>query len=246
LRVAKSDAKITERTRLADLPVEDARKFYQHIDRKRRLRSALPCLRCCWRRPMRRRQLIGFLVGSALPRLPAAKAQPRRSVHRLGVLMATRANDTEGRAYAAALMQGLAAAGWQEGGNLRIDWRWADADPALFQRSAAELVAPDPDVIVAFTSPAVAALRRETNTIPIVFTVVPDPVGQGFVKSLAHPGGNITGFSAYNPPIAGKWLQMLTEIRPLIARVAVLYNPPTAPFAGPMLGTISRRPRPSP
>jgi putative ABC transport system substrate-binding protein len=137
-----------------------------------------------------------------------------------------------------ALVQGLGALGWKEGGNLRIDWRWASGDAALFERYARELVSLGPDVIVAHTSPSVAALRRETSTIPIVFTGVVDPVGQGFVESLARPGGTITGFSAYDPPMAGKWLGMLTQISPPVARVAVLYNPATAPYAGLMLRVI--------
>ena len=111
-------------------------------------------------------------------------------------------------------------------------------DPALFQRYASELVAHSPDVLVAFSSPSVEAMRRETTTIPMVFTVVSDPIGQGFVASLAHPGGNITGFSAYDPPMAGKWLQMLTQITPPVANVVVLYNPATAPYAGLMLHAI--------
>ena len=126
-------------------------------------------------------------------------------MRRLGVLMGLRASDP-GAARAAALVQGLGALNWHEGGNLRIDWRWAGGDPALFERYAAELVALGPEVLVAHGSPSVAALRRQTSTIPIVFVNVTDPVGQGFVASLARPGGNITGFSNYDPPMAGKWL----------------------------------------
>ncbi|HEY8873607.1 MAG TPA: ABC transporter substrate-binding protein [Stellaceae bacterium] len=156
---------------------------------------------------------------------------------RLGALMVD-ANGPLGQERAAALVQGLGAHNWHEGGNLRIDWRWGGGDPALFPRYAAELVALGPEILLAHGSPSVAALRRETSTIPIVFTGVVDPVGQGFVESLARPGGTITGFSAYDPPMAGKWLGMLTQISPPVARVAVLYNPATAPYAGLMLRVI--------
>jgi putative ABC transport system substrate-binding protein len=136
------------------------------------------------------------------------------------------------------LLQGLSALGWHEGDNLHIDWRWAGGDPALFERHAAELVALAPDLIVCAASPAVAALRRHTATIPIIFAVVVEPIVQGFVASLARPGGNITGFSAYDPPMAGKWLEMLTQLNPPVAHVAVLHNPATTPYASSMLGTI--------
>jgi len=125
-----------------------------------------------------------------------------------------------------------------EGTNLRIDWRWAGSDAALYERYAAELVALGPDVLLCQGSPSVVALRRQTSTIPIVFVTVGDPVGQGFVASLARPGGTITGFSNYDPPMAGKWLGMLTQITPPVARVAILYNPATLTLAGPMLRTI--------
>jgi putative tryptophan/tyrosine transport system substrate-binding protein len=132
-------------------------------------------------------------------------------MRRLGALIVD-ANGPLGQSRAAALVQGLGALNWHEGSNLRIDWRWAGGDPALFARYAAELVALGPEVLVAHGSPSVAALRRETSTIPIVFTGVVDPVGQGFVASLARPGGTITGFSAYDPPMAGKWLGMVKPL----------------------------------
>lgn len=108
--------------------------------------------------------------------------------------------------------------------------RWPGGDTALYQSNATELVALGPDVLVTFGSPPVEALRRQTSTIPIIFTVVPDPIGHGFVESLARPGGNITGFPNYDPPMATKWLGMLTRISPPVARVAILYNPATAPY----------------
>jgi putative ABC transport system substrate-binding protein len=138
------------------------------------------------------------------------------------------------------LTRGLQALGRQEGTNLRIDWRWTGGDPVLFDRYAAELVALGPDVLLAQASPSVVALRRNTGTIPIVFTMVSDPVGQGFVENLARPGGNITGFSDFNALMAGKWLGMLAQVSPPVARVAVLYNPATAPYAGLMMQAINQ------
>jgi putative tryptophan/tyrosine transport system substrate-binding protein len=187
---------------------------------------------------MRRRNFVALAAGAVIAWPLAAQAQPQGGMRRLGVLISLRANDPESQAYAAALAQGLGALGWKEGGNLRIDWRWAGGDPTLIERYAAELVALGPDAIVVFSSACLEALRRQTSTVPLVFTVVSDPVGQGFVASLAHPGGNITGFSAYDPPMASKWLQMLTEIAPPVAHVAVLSNPATAPYAGLMLHAI--------
>ena len=133
------------------------------------------------------------------------------------------------------MKQTLAALGWREGANLHIDWRDGGSDLALIGRFADEMVAAAPDVLLAIGTPCVEELRRRTGTIPIVFAVVTDPVGQGFVASLAHPGGNITGFTDYEGPMAGKWLEMLTQITPPAAHVAVLYNPATAPFADLML-----------
>lgn len=140
--------------------------------------------------------------------------------------------------YAASLIKGLGALGWREGENLRLDWRWTGGDPAPFDRYAAELVTLDPSVLLAQSSPSVLALRRKTSRIPIVFTMVTDPVGQGFVENLAHPGGNVTGFSDFNALMAGKWLEMLAQVSPPVAHVAVLYNPVTAPYAGLMMSAI--------
>jgi len=178
---------------------------------------------------MKRRNFVMMIGGAAAGWPLAVQAQQRDGLRRLGVLMG-RANNPTSQTLTAALLQGLGALNWHEGGNLRIDWRWAGGDLALFERYAGELVALDPDVLVANGSKAVEALRRRTSTIPIIFVVVTDPVGQGFVESLAHPGGTITGFTDYDPPMAGKWLEMLTQITPHIERVAVLFNPETAPF----------------
>jgi putative ABC transport system substrate-binding protein len=190
---------------------------------------------------MRRREFIGLVVGASLgATLPrAAQAQPsRESVRRLGVLTVTAPNDPVSTGRATVLKQSLAALDWKEGSNLRIDWRDGSGDLALIERAADELIASAPDVLLAVGTPCVAELRRRTSTIPIVFAVVTDPIDQGFVASLSHPGGNVTGFTDYDGPMAGKWLEMLTQIAPSAAHVAVLYNPSTAPFAEIMLRAL--------
>ena len=187
---------------------------------------------------MKRREFIALIARAATAWPFAAHSQQQDRVRRLGVLMGNQSNDPVGKALAAALVQGLGALDWHGGDNLRIEWRWAGGDPALFQRYAAELVALSPDAILAQTSPAVVAIRRETKTIPVVFVTVTDPVGRGFVATLAHPGGNVTGFSDFDAPMAGKWMGMLTQIMPPVARLAVLFNPATAPQAGLMLRAI--------
>jgi putative tryptophan/tyrosine transport system substrate-binding protein len=188
-------------------------------------------------RHTRRREFISLLGGAAAAWPLAVRAQQRDRMRRLGVLMGS-PNDAVGQANATALVQGLGALGWQEGRNLHIALRWfGGIDLVLFERYVAEVFAFGPEVLVTGTA-QMAAVRRRTNTIPIVFTNVTDPIGQGFVERLAHPGGNITGFSNYDPPMAGKWLTMLTQITPPVSRVAVLYNPATAPFAGLLLRAI--------
>jgi putative ABC transport system substrate-binding protein len=180
----------------------------------------------------RRTVLAG--IAALLAQRPLMAQTPAR----LGVLMGNLADDPVGQTYVAALTRGLRALDWQEGAKLRIDWRWTGGDPALFDHYAAELIALGPDVLLAQASPSVVALRRNTGTIPIVFTMVSDPVGQGFVENLAHPGGNVTGFSDFNALMASKWLEMLTQVAPPVARVAVMYNPATTPYAGLMMRAI--------
>jgi putative ABC transport system substrate-binding protein len=143
-----------------------------------------------------------------------------------------------GQALATSWLQELDALGWRDGRNLEIEWRWAGGDDALYQRYAEELVTLGPELVVAVGTPSVEALRQQSRVIPIVFALITDPVGQGFVESLARPGGSITGFSNYEPAMAGKWLGMLTQIMPPVARVSVLYNPATAPFADTVLRAI--------
>jgi putative tryptophan/tyrosine transport system substrate-binding protein len=179
---------------------------------------------------MRRRGLIAVLGGAAAWPLVGHAQQPEQ-LRRLGVLMGFAENDPGTRAIVAAFTQSLRQLGWAEGENIRMDYRFAAGDPELFKTYAAELVGLSPDAILASNSPAVAALGKRTRTIPIVFVRVIDPVGQGFVQSLARPGGNITGFSLYDAPLMGKWLQLLKEVAPSVARVAVIFNPDTAPYA---------------
>jgi putative ABC transport system substrate-binding protein len=148
------------------------------------------------------------------------------------------ATDDEGQSRARSFSTGLERLGWLEGRNLRTEWRWTGGDSALYDRYATELVSLNPEVLVAAGSLSVNALRQRAKEIPIVFVNVTDPVGQGFAKSLARPGGNITGFSVYDPPMVGKWLEMLSQITPPLGRVAILFNPDT-PYAGLYLKAIN-------
>jgi putative ABC transport system substrate-binding protein len=181
-------------------------------------------------RSLRRRAFITVLAGAAAWPLAGHAQQPER-VRRVGVLMPFPENDTDTQALVTAFARALERFGWVEGKNIRIDYRFAAGDPTLFKTYAAELVGLSPDAILASTPPVVAAVRQQTRTIPIVFVFVVDPVGLGLVQSLARPGGNITGFSAYDAPIMGKWLQALKEVAPRVTRIAVIFNPDTAPYA---------------
>lgn len=187
--------------------------------------------------PVWRRALLAGTVATLLP--GPLGAQPRRAdVRRLGALMAGPAGDPLWKGFADIFTRTLSSLGWRAGDNLTIEWRWAGGEGALIERYASELVALAPDVIFCQTSPATAALLRATRTIPIVFARVTDPVAQGFVRSLASPGGNATGFADYDPPLAGKWLSMLTQLSPRVTRATALYNPATAPYAGMMLDAL--------
>src|SRR5215510_1180942 len=176
---------------------------------------------------MNRRELIALTGGTVAWSL-AARAQQSR---RIGVLMGLSQNDPEGQARIAAFRQGLQDLKWTEGSNIRVDIRWGMGDAAAVRANAAELVSLAPDVIVGSNTPPARALKQATQTIPIVFVGVSDPVGDGLVTSLSNPGGNITGFSSFDAVMAGKWLQILKEIVPSLARVAVMFNPDTAPHS---------------
>ena len=170
---------------------------------------------------MNRRTFIMLIGGAAMwPR--AARAQQREKMRRVGVLMNLAADDTEGSARVTALAQGLQELGWRDGRDVRIDYRWAAADAPSFHRHAQELLTLAPDVIIASATPSVVALQQATRTVPIVFVGVADPVGAGLVESLAHPGGNTTGFSIFEYSISGKWLELLKEIAPRVRRAAVI------------------------
>ena len=170
---------------------------------------------------MRRREVITLLGGAAAWPLAARAQQPER-VRRIGVLMNIASDDAEAQARLAAFHQGLQQLGWTVGNNVRIDYRWGGADAERFRRGAAELVALAPDVILASATPSVQALQQATRTVPVVFAQVSDPVGMGFVESLARPGGNITGFTPSEFGFGAKWLELLKEIAPRVTRVAVL------------------------
>src|SRR3974390_3134556 len=180
---------------------------------------------------MRRREFIPLLSGATTTWALAGRAQKAERVRRIGVLMGRSANDSEGQAFVAAFLQGLQELGWSGGHNVIVDIRWSADSNADARKYAAELVALAPDVILAQGSSPVASLLEVTSTVPIVFTNVADPVGAGYVDSLARPGGNITGFAPFEYSMSGKWLQLLKEIAPGVTRVAVFRDPSVA--AGP-------------
>jgi len=179
---------------------------------------------------MRRRAFIAGLGGAAAwPVL--ASAQPPGSMKRIAILMGIAENDSESQARVAAFQQGLRELNWLEGRNARIDIRWGAGDPLRTKTYAKELVDLAPDVILATNTPTARALKQATETIPIVFAGLSDPIADGIVASLSKPDGNITGFTSFNAAISGKWLQLLKEISPGIERIVVIYNPDTAPHA---------------
>jgi putative ABC transport system substrate-binding protein len=182
---------------------------------------------------LRRREFIS-LLGSAAAAWPlAARAEQPGGMRRIGVLMASAADDSENQARMAAFLQGLAQLGWTDGRNVRIDARWATTNADDLRRHAAELAALAPDVLVAATGTAtLAPLLQATRTVPIVFVTVIDPVGAGFVASLARPGGNATGFTMLEYGLSGKWLELLKEIAPRMTRAAVLRDPAIASGIG--------------
>src|SRR5262245_48080561 len=180
---------------------------------------------------MRRREFITLLSGVAIAWPLAARAQQPDLTRRIGVLVGFAESDREGQAFVAAFREGLRKRGWAEGRNIQIEYRWTALDKELMQRFAKELVALQPDLILTQSTPATAELLQQTRTIPIVFGLLADPIGSGFVTSFARPGGNVTGFVTMQPTMAGKWLELLKEIAPRVARVAMVFNPATAPYA---------------
>jgi putative tryptophan/tyrosine transport system substrate-binding protein len=185
---------------------------------------------------MQRRKFIAAIVNTiaAAPAfgLRLASAQQAEKVSRVGVLMGLSESNPEHRNLLAASLEELARLGWVDGRTARIEQRWTDGDLKRASAFARELVAAQPDVILASPTPVTAALHRETTTVPIVFATVSDPIGAGFVAGLPHPGGNITGFTHVDPALGGKWLGLLKEIAPGIKRAGIMFNPDTAPAAG--------------
>jgi putative ABC transport system substrate-binding protein len=175
---------------------------------------------------MRRREFI-TIAGSAAAWPLAARGQS--SMRRVGVLLGLPQGDSESERWKAALVDGLSSLGWKPDSNVVLDFRWGSSDAEQMQKAAKELVGLHPDIIQVTTTPATAAILRETRTIPVVFSIVSDPVGAGFVQGLPHPGGNATGFINIEGSVGGKWLGLLKDIEPQTAQVLVLFNPKTAP-----------------
>ena len=179
---------------------------------------------------LKRREFITLLGGAAAAWPAVARAQQPEQIRRIGVLMGYAESDPAVQSYLAAFRGALAKLGWTDGSNLRIELRWGAADPDRIKTFAKELVDLRPDAILGVTTPVINALARETRTIPIVFAAVADPIGSGIFASLAHPGGNITGFTTLDSALGGKWVGLLKEIAPHTVRAALLVNPTTAPL----------------
>jgi len=183
---------------------------------------------------MKRREFITFLGGAATASSVswplAAPAQQQSRMRRIGVLMAYAEDDLEAQAWIRTLLQGLKEHGWIDGSTARFDYRWATGNLKPMGSYAAELMALNPDLIVAAATPALEAVWRETRSVPIVFVNVADPIGQGFVAGMAQPGGNVTGFTSFEFSMGGKWVEVLKEISPSLVRSLIIYNPATAPY----------------
>jgi putative tryptophan/tyrosine transport system substrate-binding protein len=187
---------------------------------------------------MRRREFITVVSGVAVCWPLVARAQQPVSMRRVGVLSSLAETDVEAQAWDAAFRKRLAELGWVDGRSVHIDYRWGAGSVDRMRLFARELVQLNPDALVTISTPATAALQAETRTIPIVFAWVSDPVGSGFVSSLAHPGGNMTGFLNIETSVIGKWLSLMSEIAPQVSRIGFLFNPETAPFARYYLDTF--------
>jgi putative ABC transport system substrate-binding protein len=181
---------------------------------------------------MRRREVIQLIAGAAASWPLTARAQQRDEIRRIGVIVNVAADDPEALASVAAFKQSMQQLGWREGRNLQIDFRGTAGDPERMQAFAKELIALKPHLILTRSTPVTAALLRQTRSIPVVFTVVSDPVGDRFVESLARPGGNATGFTNVESTLTGKWLELLKEVAPRLKRVAFIFNPKLSPVGG--------------
>ena len=185
-----------------------------------------------------RRELLVALGGAVAAWPLAARAQQAERIRRIGVLMAVAESDADVRSGVALFQQSLQEFGWKDGRNIRIDYRWGDADADRIQALAKELVGLQPDVLVAHSTPSAKGLLQATRSVPIVFLTVTDPLGQGLVASLSHPGGNITGFSVFEFSLGTKWVEVLKQIAPGTRRVTAIFNPETAPYYGMYLRSI--------
>jgi putative ABC transport system substrate-binding protein len=186
---------------------------------------------------LQRREFISLLGGVAAGWPLIARAQQGERVRRIGIMLPATADDERFQTFVGAFLQELQSSGWSIGRNVRIDTRWATADAAAIRKHAAELVALTPDVILTFGASTVGPLLQVTRTLPIVFAVASDPVGNGFVDSLGRPGGNATGFMSFEYTMAGKWLELLKQIAPSVTRVAVLRDPDN-PSGNALFGVI--------
>jgi putative tryptophan/tyrosine transport system substrate-binding protein len=192
---------------------------------------------------MRRRAFIAMLAGAAAAWPLAARAQQADRMRRIGVLTVVDRSDPEAKTWVTALEQRLHQLGWEQGRNVRIDYRWAGGDEQRLATYAAELVAAAPDVLFSAGTPSLTALSWQTRSLPIVFVQVPDPVKLGFAASLARPGGNITGFTTYEYSMGGKWVELLKDTAPRTIRLAVIVDPanPSHPQYVQELGRARRR-----
>ena len=191
---------------------------------------------------MKRREFIALVGGGAMAWPLASRGQQGERVRRIGVLASLPESEAAGMPISAFLKR-LEERGWFDGRNITLEYRYTKGQPDLIRKYAAELIALGPDVIVSSSAPNVVALQKGTSTIPIVFIYVSDPVAMGVVKEMARPGGNITGFAAFEPSLSTKWLELLKEIAPSVSRAAIIYNPNTAPnspsFVGPARNAAS-------
>ena len=194
---------------------------------------------------MRRREFIKVIAASAAAWPLAARAQSNR-MRRVSLLLGLAENDAEASARVKAFRLGMRDLGWIEGRNVQIEYRFAGSNLDLINKHVSELIKSVPDVIVANSTPVMAALKPATSTIPIVFVVVNDPVGQGFIPNLKHPGGNITGYSFIEPEIIGKWINLLSDVKPGLSRVTLMFNPDTAPYYDRFIQTYKESPGHSP
>jgi putative ABC transport system substrate-binding protein len=181
---------------------------------------------------MRRREFVAGVGVAVALNAGTTRAQQSNQVRRLGVLMGLQEDDPEGERWVRALLDGLAQLGWKRDKDIKVDLRWGGTDLDRTQRLAKELIDLQPDVIETSATPATAAILRQTRTIPVVFSVVSDPVGSGFVESFVRPGGNATGFVDIEASLAGKWLDLLKEVAPGTSSASILFNPRTAPQSG--------------